>query len=401
MIASAVRAVIVLPADPDEMRIGGIASFVRAFVRLAPEDFDLAMIGVSAVHPPGRWRTIELEGRRLAFLPVLRTATGRRSRVPLALRFVTALWRGRRHLDLDDAILQFHRPATDLALRGHGRARTRFVHLTTEDLTQAGSESRWRRLGSVLRRFERESLSRMDRIWVVNAAAAEAYRRRWPQLAGRLEFVPNFFDDRIFGALPADDLDQLRARALSDLGLPPVSRPLLFAGRLDGQKDPELLLHSFAAVRERRRDAVLLIVGDGMLRARVERTIRSLGLTDHVRLLGTQPRARLSELMSVASLLVITSHYETGPTVGYEALASGLPVVTTDVGEIAGIVRRGTVGAVAARRDPESVADAISASLDLDPATLRARAREAASPFAASSTLGPIYDWHRRAAAPD
>ena len=62
----ATRVVIVLPADPERMRIGGIASFVRTFVRFAPADFDLSLIGVSADRPAWRWGEVELEGRPIA-----------------------------------------------------------------------------------------------------------------------------------------------------------------------------------------------------------------------------------------------------------------------------------------------------------------------------------------------
>lgn len=391
----AVRSAIVLPADPARMRIGGIASFVRSFVRFAPTDFDVAMIGVSGDRGVGRWSTAELEGRTIRFLPVVRADTERRSSIPLALRFAWGLARHAGIAGLDGSVIQFHRPGTDLPLRRAGAARVRFVHLTTADLTQPGSESRWRRLGAVLGRIERGSLRRMDRVYVVNTAAADTYRQRWPEVADRVHFVPNFYDDTIFGSLPEARRRELRSEALAGFGLPEDSRLVLFCGRLDGQKDPELMIDAFGSLGASVPGVALLVVGDGALAGAVRARVRERGLEPQVRLLGTHPRDRVSELMNVSEALVLTSRFETGPTVGYEALATGLPVVTTAVGELSRIVRETGAGRVVGDREPATVAAAIADVLRDDPGRLRSLAVSAAAPFAAGTVLEPIYAWHR------
>jgi glycosyltransferase involved in cell wall biosynthesis len=399
-VAPAVRSVIVLPADPAAMRIGGIASFVRSFVRFAPDDFDVAMIGVSADLPARRWSTVEFEGRPMRFFPVLAADTGRRSRIPLALRFAWGLARHGQPDGLDGSILQFHRPGTDLVLRGAGAARLRFVHLTTGDLTQAGSESRWRLLGPVLGRIERDSLARMDQVYVVNAAAAEAYRQRWPEVARRIGFLPNFYDETIFKPLPETRRRELRSDILSTLGLPEDVRVVLFCGRLDGQKDPGLLVEAFVGLRSRAPGVALVIAGAGALESAVREGVRERGLEPDVRLLGTQPRDRLNELMNIGDLLALTSRFETGPTVGYEALATGLPVVTTPVGEVARIVRDTGAGRVVTDREPATLAAAMADVLREDIGRMRSRAVSAAAPFGARTVLEPIYAWHRQVRLP-
>lgn len=389
------RAVIVLPADPDDMRIGGIASFVRSFVRFAPEDFDLSIVGVSAKRPVHCWSQINFEGRSVRLYPVLRADTTHRARIPLALRFTMSLLRRRPH-GLDDGVMQFHRPGTDLWLGGAGLARVRFVHLATADLTQPGAESRWRRLRPLLERVEHRSLRRMDRVYVVNETAADAYRERWPDLAQLIRFLPNFYDDTIFAPLPEKLRAELRERTLSELGLPYSSRLVLFCGRLDGQKDPHLLVDAFAGLRARDADVVLLIAGDGDLASEVRRHVAERGLEAVVRLLGTQSRPRVNELMNVSELLVLTSRFETGPTVGYEALVTGAPVVTTAVGEVARIIRESGAGRVVDDRNPSSLADAMADVLSWPPGARRSRATSAGAPFAARAVLEPVYDWHRQ-----
>ena len=398
--ASPVKPVIVLPADPAAMRIGGIASFVRSFVRFAPDDFEPSFIGVTASQPLRRWTEVEFEGRRMRSFPVMRADTTRRARIPLALRFSLALARHGRPSGLTQAILQFHRPGTDLALRGAGAARVRFVHLGTSDLTQAGAESRWRPLGPVLRRVERASLGRMDRIYVVNADVAATYRGRWPEIADRIEFLPNFFDDTVFGPIPDDRRASLRAETNTRLDLPVETRLLLFCGRLEGQKDPLLLVDAFAALHAKRSDVGLVVVGDGYLTETVRTRVRERRLEHVIRLLGTLPRARVNELMNASELLLLTSRFETGPTVGYEALAAGLPVVTTPVGEVARIVRDTGAGSVVDDSRASTFASAIDAVLHANQGSLRARALAAAAPFAARTVLAPVYRWHREVSAP-
>jgi glycosyltransferase involved in cell wall biosynthesis len=115
-----------------------------------------------------------------------------------------------------------------------------------------------------------------------------------------------------------------------------------------------------------------------------------------VRLLGRQPRERVNELLNASSLMTISSRYETGPTVGYEALATGVPVVTTPVGEIARIVRESDAGRVVPDRQPRSLTDAMREVLAADDDEMRRRSMQAAAPFAASAVLNPLYEWHRR-----
>ena len=173
---------------------------------------------------------------------------------------------------------------------------------------------------------------------------------------------------------------------------------LLYAGRLEGQKDPLLLVRAFAALRARHPAAHLLIAGEGGLEAATRAELTTLGLGSAATFLGTVPREEVARLMHAADALLITSAFETGPTVGLEALASGLPVVTTDVGEVASVVAE-TGAAVAASRTPEALAAAINAVLSLPAPGLRDGAVRAAEPFLADRVLGAVYDADREMAA--
>ena len=388
----------VLPADPEQMAIGGIASFVRGFTKFAPDDFELGFVGVSATRPLLRWHEVELEGRPVRFLPITRGGGARRSPVPIALRFTLASianrGRIRELLGVEPWIGAFHRPGSDLLLPLRHGPRWRVVHLSVDDLATRGSESRWRRLSHLLDRLERRSFRAMDRVYVVNRAAADEYRRRFPEVADRVAFVPNWADPTIFRQLASAE----RGRVRAELGVEAQAPVILFAGRLEGQKDPLLLADAFAQLRRKMPAAVLLVAGEGGLAVQMRELLVHRHAEDVIRFLGIVPRDRLAELMNAADVLAITSAFETGPTVGLEALACGLPVVTTPVGEVAAVVAETGSGRVTAGHSPEAVARALMEALP-EAAALRPRALAAAEPYLADRVLGAIYDDNRRLAA--
>ena len=389
-----VRVLTVLPADPEQMRLGGIASFVRGFVKFAPDDFELGFLGLSESRPLGKWCEIAFEGRLLQFFPVGRMPRSGRSRIPLALRLTTALLPHRREFASRRWIPAFHRPGTDLAFPGRDRPMWRVVHLSVDDLTTTGSESRWRPLGAPLAVAEGRSFARMARVYVVNRRAAEDYRSRFPDPADRFAFLPNWADPTIFHP-GAADAGAWRTALRDELGLRPDARVLLFAARLEGQKDPLLLARAVAALGAEDPELRLLVAGDGALAEPMRAELSAAGALEATRFLGVVSRERLADLMRASDALVITSAFETGPTVGLEALATGLPVATSDVGEVAELVARHGSGAVARSRTVVDMASAIRDTLAGEPAALRAAALTAAAPRLAERVLAPLYDDNR------
>ena len=108
------------------------------------------------------------------------------------------------------------------------------------------------------------------------------------------------------------------------VGQPPV---MLAVGRLTKQKDFITLIHAFALVRKQ-CPAKLVIIGEGEERQNLETKVMELGIQDDVDLPGfvENPYA----YMAGATLFVLSSIYEGLPTVLIEAMALGLPIVSTD-----------------------------------------------------------------------
>jgi glycosyltransferase involved in cell wall biosynthesis len=395
---SAVRLLIVMPNDPERMRIGGINAFVRGLVKFAPPDFDLAFIGVTADPDLWQWRWIEFEGRDLRFLPIAHGRPGVRSRIPVALRFAGSMALHRRDLRLDGWIASFHRPGTEIAMRDFRMPMWRVVHLAVEDLRTEGSESRWRRLSAPLAWLERRAFRRMDRVYVVNELVAQDYRGRFPEIAERIRFLANWADPTIFHPVDEAARAELRAGLAEELGQPLAGPLLLFAGRLEGQKDPLLLADAFAAFAARDPATRLLIAGEGTLEPQVRQRLVAAGVADRAHFLGPVPRPRVAALMQAADAMLITSAFETGPTVGLEALACGLPVVTTPVGQVSRVVADAGAGVTVSSRTPDAVADGIGWVLGQPAGAMREASIAAAAPYLADRVLEELYAYNRELA---
>ena len=117
---------------------------------------------------------------------------------------------------------------------------------------------------------------------------------------------------------------------LPDAGrLPAGDRRVVAAmGRLTAQKGFDLLIEAFARIADRHPNWTLRIAGDGEERGNLECLAESLGLTQRVDLCGwiDEPLAFLQE----ADLFVLSSRYEGFPNALLEAMACGLPVISTD-----------------------------------------------------------------------
>ncbi|MBD1876698.1 glycosyltransferase [Nodosilinea sp. FACHB-131] len=135
----------------------------------------------------------------------------------------------------------------------------------------------------------------------------------------------------------------------------PLPRPLIVAcGRLCEQKGFTYLLEALAKVRQT-VPAHLWIVGEGPLRPQLEQQIRQLGLDGAVRLLGFRPNPY--QLMAAADVFVLSSVYEGFGNVVAEALACGVPVVSTDCPHgPAEILENGAAGLLVPPRDGAALA---------------------------------------------
>jgi glycosyltransferase involved in cell wall biosynthesis len=401
MTANVVRPLIIVPLDPFSDKIGGIKSFILDFVRFAPADFAIEIIGCTAdeaARPVGQWRDVEIDDRSVRFLPVLATPdVHRRSRVPVSLQFTMAAMIRREAHRFMGRVLQFHHPGPPVAFLGVDAPKILTVHLNVADIAGALGESRWRRVPGALHRLEDLTLPRMDRIFLVNRAGIDFYRARHPRVVERLAFLPTSVDQQHFRPLDATERQRARRALLADLGVDPdgAGRLVLFVGRLEAQKDPLLLVETMAAAADADDQVRLLVVGEGGLRDAATKRARELGIGGRVHWVGFRGRDEMPGLMNAADAFLLPSRFEGMPISVLEALACGLPVVACAVGEVPLVVRDGANGRVVDDRTPAALAQALEWVLERPRASFAAAARSAVQPFAPAETLRPYYEAHR------
>jgi glycosyltransferase involved in cell wall biosynthesis len=148
-----------------------------------------------------------------------------------------------------------------------------------------------------------------------------------------------------------------------ELNLPPEHRLVGLISYLRSYKGHEYFIEAAARVLPRAKDATFLIVGEGPEEARLRERIASSGLSSNVRMLGF--RNDLLNVFRSLDLFVIPSiEGDTIPQVLMQALAMGLPVVSTTVGSIPDVVQDGRTGFVVPPRDAGALAERILALLN-------------------------------------
>ena len=219
-----------------------------------------------------------------------------------------------------------------------------------------------------------------DRI-VCNAHRVGAYIvSKYLAPRAKVEVVHNGLDLERFSPRPGSHGDGLRIGTV---------------GRLVPLKNLPMFIEAAALVRAECPTAMFYIVGVGPERAPMEQLVRERGLADAVCFLGE--RHDVPALLQEWDLFWLTSLWEGLPNVVLEAMASGVPVIATDVGGTRELVRSGTDGVIV----PEGDVDAFvrhSQELLADPArrwrcgqAARAHAEEFSTPRMVHA-VGRLYD---------
>lgn len=170
---------------------------------------------------------------------------------------------------------------------------------------------------------------------------------------------------------------------------------LVFVGRLAGVKGAPLLLDAVARLAAARPGLRLTLVGDGPERPALEARAAELGLGARVAFTGYLTQDQVADTLARADALALPSFAEGVPVVLMEAMATGLPVVTTRIMGIPELVEDGVSGLLV----PPGDLDALTAALDRlagDPAGAAAMGRAGRAKVAADYDLGAEASWLKR-----
>jgi len=229
-------------------------------------------------------------------------------------------------------------------------ARCRLPVVSSIRNTYFGGDGRWgRRVGDLLERLTVP----LARAVVINArSTADALVARGIVPATKVRVVGN--------ALPPPPpplSDAARARERTRLGIADGDFVWMTAGRLQPQKNHAVLLEAFADIHHEAPASVLWVAGEGPLGPSLMQRATSLGMGSAVRFLGL--RQDLPLLLPLADAFVLASRWEGLPNVVMEALAAGLPTVSTSVGGVDELIEDDVSGWLAASPEQADLAAAM------------------------------------------
>jgi glycosyltransferase involved in cell wall biosynthesis len=358
-----VKPSIIYPMDPLGYKIGGIQTYLKNFIKYSPADFEIGFVGVTSdrkKRPVGEWHRIIVCGKKINFLPVLYVKDENvRTKVPLSLKFTLSLFRYKKRINCENRILTYHRLEPELVFVNTPVPKIAFVHYNVKDsLYGDQTEVKWRRFPWLYFYMEKKLLSRMNKIIAVNRDTIEFYNKKYSCVSEKISFVPTWVDRQTFFPYAAPLKSKHKLAFLKEHKLPTDAKLILFVGRFEGQKDPLLLIDSFHHVNTSAPETRLLIVGKGALKNKMQDRIAQHGLRDKVILFNSLQQEKVAALMKISDVFMLSSASEGMPISVLEALGCGLPVVSTDVGEVKRVVKDEISGMICSERDPAVIGNA-------------------------------------------
>ena len=252
---------------------------------------------------------------------------------------------------------------------------------------------------------EKQVLRRADR--VVVATVAELTQLRFLYKAnGNMVVIPPGVDVSHFYPISADE-------AKMYVGLKPEDRMVLFVGRIEPLKGVDTLIQAMSGLqlKEKNRPVHLAIIGGDPAAspeemtaemARLQKLCDDLAVGQTVVFLGKRDQDKLPYYYSAAELVVMPSHYESFGMVALEAMACGTPVIASEVGGLAYLVRDGETGFTIPDQEPEELCDKISWLLNDRELheTMSARAVEYAQDYAWEKIAKQIVEVYKELVEP-
>lgn len=140
----------------------------------------------------------------------------------------------------------------------------------------------------------------------------------------------------------------------------PQDKPIvLYVGRVDPEKKVGTVIEAFAQALIKVPEAVLVVVGDGVDKARLQKMVLDLEISDSVKFLGRVLPPDLYEIYKIGSVFVTASEIETQGIVLIEAAASGLPLIAVNKGAVAEVCLNSKNGYLCEPGDAKGIAEAM------------------------------------------
>lgn len=248
---------------------------------------------------------------------------------------------------------------------------TPIVHMyhTLGEMKNRVARSEDERAGGDRLNGERQVLRRANRVIVATLAELTQLRFLYKADASKLTIIPPGVDTGHFYPIPADEAKQF-------IGLKPENRMILFVGRIEPLKGVDTLIKAMScldmSLTSRDQPVHLAIIGGepdvspkdmSEEMTRLQKMCDDLCMGNMVLFLGKRAQDTLPYYYSAAEVLVMPSLYESFGMVALEAMASGTPVIASEVGGLGYLVQDGVTGYTIPDSDPGMLCEKLSSLL--------------------------------------
>jgi glycosyltransferase involved in cell wall biosynthesis len=167
-----------------------------------------------------------------------------------------------------------------------------------------------------------------------------------------LIIIPNGIDLRIYESVS-------KLNIYNELNIPSDEKIIVFLGRLHPVKGLDYLIESFYLITNRYQNVSLLIIGKGSELSAIRNLANKYNLNSKIFFNSKVSNKEIPNYLSACNIFVLPSLSEGFPTVVLEAMASGLPIVATNVGGLPDIIQENKNGFLVEPKNPEKMAERI------------------------------------------
>jgi spore coat protein SA len=213
----------------------------------------------------------------------------------------------------------------------------------------------------------RQAVEKADHIVTVSKFVAHDIKRQYPEASRKMTALYTGDDPKLYNTRYSPKGRMISEQWKSKLGIPKNFTVLLFVGRLQPKKGIHHVVDAMRFIKEKHPQTALVIVGSSSYKNKNDtdyvRTLKekAANISEHIYFTSLIPADKLPVYYTMSDMLVCASQWEEPlARVQYEAMAAGIPVVTTKRGGNTEIIQHGKTGYVVERyEDPKAFADAI------------------------------------------
>ena len=389
----ACKVLIVADCDYQDKPLGGVVSLLRNMLMVGCGDrveFSLAGISFDPQEIAGVWQEKNIGNNIYHWMPVYVCRKAKEdTKFPIRFRLVGGVKRYLQSSVLNDFdAIYIHSVEVALALPRMDIPIICHVH---SDPLLTIIRSRFPLLQShfFVRQYDKIIQKVFDRsigiIWAADACRREYYRRLGVDRVSRWDNKSTVIHSSVDPVM-LDELEKVQPSSRDKL------KRIVTVSRLSEVKHIDFLIKVFSELKRKNPDIEFNIAGEGECEAALRRQVEELNCIDCVHFLGNLNKRQLANLLSRMDVFVFASESEAMSLVILESMAAGVPVVSTNVGDISQVVNSST-GAILESRNIDSFIEAVEGCLAVEKTQYERACKSVAQAFTAERMRRSIEEF--------